>query len=154
MCGLMMLATPELTQAQRPLPTKNVDEKGRIPYQIEQLLITSTCSSNGILYFCDHSLPAVPAGKRLVIEHVTMFAALATGVPDSFRFMHPVFLGTLFWVQPTFTPRAINGAHFFLDRPVTVYYEGGQEPMVRLQTTGQPISVEFTIHGYLIDAVN
>jgi hypothetical protein len=155
MCGLVLLASPETTQAQiRPVYTKNLDEKGRAPYQIEQLFIVSSCTFNGILYFCDHTMPAVPAGKRLVIEHITMFAALAGGVPDSVRFMHPVFFSTVFWIQPTFTTRAISGTHFFLDRPTNVYYEAGQTPILRLQTTGQPQSVEFTIHGYLIDAVN
>jgi hypothetical protein len=153
MFGVMSLANPAWGQP----PTrsvKNVDEKGRVPYQTTQLIITSTCSFNSILYFCDHTLPAVPAGKRLVVEHITMFAALASGVPDSLRFLNPVSNGTLFWVQPTFTPRAIDSAHSFLDRPVHVYYEPGQSPMIRLQTTGQPVSVEFTVHGYLIDAEN
>lgn len=153
-CGVLSLASPERVQAQiRPAYTKNVDEKGRIPYQTEQLIITSTCTFNGFLYFCNHELPAVPAGKRLVIEQVTMFAALASGDPDSFRFIDAVSNGTLAWIQPTFSRRPTIPTHFFLDRPVHVYYEPNQTPSIRFSASGQPLSIEFTVHGYLIDAV-
>jgi hypothetical protein len=153
MFGVMSLASP--VWAEQPIrQVKNVDEKGRIPYQTEQLISTSTCSFNGVLYFCSHALPVVPAGKRLVVEHVTMFAALSSGDPDSLRFIDPITNGTLSWVQPTFSPRPSLPTHFFLDRPVHVYYEPNQVPSIRFSSTGQPVSIEFTVHGYLIDAVN
>jgi hypothetical protein len=134
------------------LLTKNLDEKGRVPYQAAVLVITSACSTNGILYFCDQTLPTVPTGKRLVLEHVSMFVALASGVPDMVRFLDPFTHGTRAYVQPTFTTRSIAASHFLLDRPVHVYYEPDQTPIMRIQTTGQPVSIELTAQGYLIDA--
>jgi hypothetical protein len=153
MFGVMSLASP--VWGEQPIrQVKNVDEKGRIPYQTTQLIITSTCSFNGILYFCEHVLPTVPASKRLVVEHVSMFAALSSGAPDSLRFINPVSNGTLSWVQPTFSPRATISTHFFLDRPVHVYYEPNQVPSIRFSSSGPPVSIEFSVHGYLIDAEN
>jgi hypothetical protein len=154
-CGVMCLAFPECAQAQiRPVYTKNVDEKGRIPYQVAELVLTSACSTNGLLFFCERQLPAVPAGKRLVIERLTMFLALASGSPDLVRFVNPVTNGTLSYVQPSFTQRVISAAHFFLNQEVLAFYEPGQTPAVRVQATGQPVSIEITVQGYLIDAVN
>jgi hypothetical protein len=97
-------------------------------------------------------LPTVPTGKRLVLEHVSMFVALASGIPDLVRFSDPLTFRTRAYVQPTFTTRSIFPNHFFLDRPVHVYYGPDESPLFRLQMTGQPVSIEVTVQGYLIDA--
>jgi hypothetical protein len=83
-----------------------------------------------------------------------MFMALASGSPDSVRFINPVSNSTLYWLQPTFTPRATIATHFFLNQEVLAYYEPSQVPQLRFSSTGQPVSIELTVHGYLIDAVN
>lgn len=152
--GLALTLTADQAMAQvRAAYTKNVDEPGRRPYQLAASFIPSSCSTNGILYFCALDLPAVPTGKRLVVEHISMFVAVSGGTPDLLRFRNQNF-NTLFWVQPTFTPRVNFPGQFFLDRPVDVYYEPDDTPNVGLQLTA-PLSVaEITVHGYLIDAVN
>jgi hypothetical protein len=137
----------------RPVRTKNVDEPGRAPYQVSGLFVPSDCSFNGALYSCSLTLPVVPAGKRLVIEHLSMFVAVDGGSPDALRFLATPS-GTAFFVQPTFTPRASNANHFFLDRPVLVYQEPGTIPGVLLTLTGLPSTAQLTVHGYLIGATN
>jgi len=137
----------------RPVRTKNVDEPGRATYQVSGLFVPSDCAFNGSLYSCSLTLPVVPAGKRLVIEHVSMFVALDNGSPDALRFLATPS-GTAFFVQPTFTPRASNANHFFLDRSVLVYQEPGTTPSVLLTLTGLPSSAQLTVHGHLIGAAN
>src|SRR5262245_48414484 len=77
-------------------------DDSQTPYQVSTNIIPSTCTFNSVLYFCDVKFPAVPAGKRLVIEHVSLFVALNAGNPDSVRFRNSSN-GTAFWVQPIFT---------------------------------------------------
>ena len=120
---------------------------------MQALVDPSTCTFNSVLYFCQVSLPAVPDGQRLIVEHVTTFWALSAGVPDSLRFLDSNN-ATLFWVQPTFTPRAITNTHFFLDRSVVVYYEPTTSPTLLLAMTAPPASIEVTLAGYLISATN
>jgi hypothetical protein len=150
--ALHLIANQAAAQPRAAL-TKNVDEPGRRPYQVEGSIIPSTCSFNSVLYFCRVDFPVVPTGKRLVVEHVSTFVVVDGGSPDSLRFMTPLG-GTAFWVQPIFTPRVNIAGHFFLDRPVVVYYEPGDTPQVLLQLTAPPIVAQFTVHGYLIDATN
>lgn len=153
--GLMVPLTPAPASAQvRAALTKNVDEPGRMPFQASALFAPSACSFNSVLYFCSVSFPAVPAGKRLIIDYVTHFVALAApGSPDSLRFQDRNN-GNLFWVQPTYTPRALTPSHFFLDRPVHVYYEAGDTPKVLMAITQQLAASEITVSGYFIDATN
>ena len=136
-----------------PRAVKNVDEAGRAPYQVSTLFLPSACTFNSVLYFCRLDLPAVPAGKRLIVEHLSMFVAVNNGSPDSVRFLNSLG-GDAFWVQPTFTPRVGNANHSFLDRSVLVYYEPGDTPQVLLALTAPLSSAEITVHGYLIDATN
>lgn len=153
--GLMMYVGERQATQAKPSFTlvKNVDERGREPYQVQALVNTSTCTFNSVLYFCQLPFPAVPDGQRLILEHVTTFWALTAGEPDSLRFLDSNN-ATVFWVQPTFTPRVNNATHFFLDRPVTVYYEPTTSPTLLLAMTAPPSSIEVTLTGYLISATN
>ena len=56
--------TPSVSIA-TTVPVRNIDEKGRNPYQ--QSGVTG-CGASGL---CDLAFAQVPAGKRLVIEHVS-----------------------------------------------------------------------------------
>jgi hypothetical protein len=147
------VASDQASAQIRPAYTKNVDEPGRTPYQTSNIFSPSSCSFNSVLYFCPLPLPTVPAGKRLIIEHVSIFVALNAGVPDSLRLQNS-FNNNIFWVQPTFTQRALTPTHFFLDRQVLAYYEPGDTPKLLLAATGSLAAAEATVHGYLIDATN
>ena len=132
---------------------KNVDERGREPYQVQAEVDPSACTSNGVLHFCQVSFPAVPDGERLIVEHLSSFWDLTAGNPDSLRFLDGNG-GTIFWVQPTFTTRASNSTHFFLERSVDVYYEPTTTPTLLLAMTASPSVIQVTLHGYLISATN
>lgn len=136
----------------QPLPVTGNVNVSRTPYQVTGSFLPGSCTFNGFLHFCPLSLAAVPEGKRLVIEHVSLFVAQdAGGSPDSLRFLDQ-FNGTVFFVQPTFTPRVNTPNHSFLDRPVLVYYEAGDTPNILLQLTTALSSAQMTVQGYMIDA--
>ena len=64
--GLLLAVTPATVAAQtRPALIKDVDEAGRVPFQYiaSAAAGAASCGAN----FCNFYLPAIPAGKRLVI---------------------------------------------------------------------------------------
>src|SRR4051812_19831243 len=67
-------AAPAIAAAVKAALVKNVDEPGRMPYRVEvhcDTVASNICSADG---------PAVPAGMRLVIEHVSAQARVGGGV--------------------------------------------------------------------------
>src|ERR1017187_7583386 len=65
-------AVPAIAQAVRAAVIKNIDERGRVPYQA-----TITCVSASTV--CQYYFPAVPAHSRLVIEYVGVEAIVNSG---------------------------------------------------------------------------
>src|SRR5215469_4263032 len=74
-------STTVTNPATAPALTSSVDDPGRIPYQAR--LSSNDCVSNG---GCIITPPAVPAGKRLVIQHAALetFVALTTRTGATF----------------------------------------------------------------------
>jgi hypothetical protein len=158
--GILGVFTVDKAMAQtRPAYTKNVDEPGRIPYQyaVDFQSGTSACVTNS---FCIVPFPAVPAGKRLVVEHLTVFAAVSGGgIPNLLAFGDNFVTNqnNVFIIPPTFTPSVTSlGATFYaLERPVRVYYEPGTTPKVKIGASANfAFTCNMTLHGYLIDASN
>jgi len=66
--GLLLAVTPATVAAQtRPALVKDVDEPGRVPFQYIASAAPGPGASSCGVNFCNFELPAVPAGKRLVI---------------------------------------------------------------------------------------
>ena len=64
--GLLLAVTPATVAAQtRPALIKDVDEAGRVPFQYIASAAAGAASCG--VNFCNFYLPAIPAGKRLVI---------------------------------------------------------------------------------------
>ena len=139
----------------RPAFVKNVDEPGRLQYQ--QMKEFNPCSNRN----CQIAFDAVPAGKRLVVERLTMLLGVVdTGAPNFVAF------GTGFVnnngnraiVEPVFvragTP--FSSVQFWaLDRQVRVYYGPGELPEVKVFASANFGFVgNMSLHGYLIDASN
>jgi hypothetical protein len=74
LAGLAMLASPiqGANAAQAP-PVREVDDPGRIPYQSSQ---TISAGQRAFLF------PEVPAGHRLVIQHVSAHLNLQSAVTN------------------------------------------------------------------------
>jgi hypothetical protein len=156
MAALVM--APSFAQTRAAL-VKNVDEPGRTPYQAAVEFNPGTgCASSSCNFI---SFPVVPAGKRLVVEQVTILAAVATtGQPTVLAFGHSSFSVNASnraivtgWVNTGFSS---GGANFWaVDRPVRVFFEAGETPQIKMYASASFSFVgNATLHGYLIDATN
>jgi hypothetical protein len=145
----------------RPAYVKNVDEPGRAPYQQMvnfSLGFPTTCD----LAMCVISFNAVPAGKRLIVEHVTMLAYVRDGRPMFLAFGENAVINrdNIAIVGGGFTDTGIESGvgnrWFTLDRAVKVCYEAGTIPKLKLRYSGSLGlgSSNASLHGYLIDANN
>ncbi len=157
--GLTFLLTAGEAVAQiRPAYTKNVDERGRIPYQqrASQIGFIAGCDQTN----CNLDLPPAPAGKRLVVEHVSILHWCVGQAPAlstiDLQSMEP---GNLF--PRAFLPVAavgFSGAYqAVVDKPVRLYVEPGHFPRVYTQYTcnmGTYFRMDVSVVGYLIDATN
>jgi hypothetical protein len=98
-------AEPLWAQARAAL-VKNIDERGRVPFQA-----TGACSAPSFPGSCDVIFSAVPSGKRLVIEHVNvdidskqsasarLWFSFRT-LPAEPRLCYPLFCGPARYMAP------------------------------------------------------
>jgi hypothetical protein len=130
-----------------PLPVYNVDAIGRIPYQ-KVASMSGQCFN---LTNCDFSFGAVPAGHRLVVQHITgigQFNAEPTKVSV-------VALNTQGQpIMDFFAP--INGVASAFDQSVLFYVDAGFNVFVTMaagpQTfAGGNLSQNIALTGYLLD---
>ncbi len=155
---LSLTAQKAISQIRAAL-SKNVDEPGRLPYQAEVDFGGSCFGGNS---FCIVAFPPVPAGKRLVVEHVTALAFVRNGGQvNLFAFGdgNSTNTGNVALLQPTFSALYAADAFEFawsIDKPIKLYYEPGTTPKVKIQASVGfgAFASNMTLHGYLIDAAN
>ena len=138
-----------VNNAAAPALTRDVDNGDRQPFQ-QPFTMDFNAGSND-LNSSDNPTLAVPAGKRLVIETISVhrgFSArgvLNTEIDDRLK-------GTLIaYVLP---PVAANGAENpGILQPVRLYAEGDQAVVLRATRSDStlPESVGVSISGYLVD---
>lgn len=130
--------------ATQPVLTSSVDNPGRTPYQFFQNL--QLCTS-----VCQVTTPAVPTGKRLVVQHVSAFGALTN--PGTFV---EVVVTSGAAVISTFAPSVFGktgNQGFAFDQTVLGYVDGGQTVTVFMSSDGSlnNTASDFVVTGYLID---
>ena len=133
---------PLLAQVRAAL-IKNVDEKGRTPYQ---QFSQQFCSTSPV---CTVGLPAVPAGKRLVVEHVNVEVIPEPGSIADLTTLTGATSGG-FW---TFAGEKMATNSVAVNAPVLAYFEAGQAPGVNVLwgvETGSGL-VNVALTGYLVD---
>jgi hypothetical protein len=139
-----MTAGPALAQLVKAALVKNVDERGRVPYQE-----VVTCVSTG--FGCQAQASAVPPGKRLVIEHVSMRIIInnSTGTPEAGVFGNAVVQ----YLNPILSPTGGTTRTYFANEAVLTYYETGQAPYasVFLSSLATSMQVVVTFSGYSVD---
>ena len=97
---------------------------------------------------CDMAFPAVPAGKRLIVEHVTMEANLVTAGAKIVR-----MAGTGGYFSPVFVGRCCLGSAadvWALNIAVLDFVEPGSQPAIQTIATSQ-LNMNGTITGYLVN---
>lgn len=161
-CAALVLApvlVPALTQAQtRAALVKNVDEPGRAPYQS---VIEFNAGTGCIGTQCNIvSFAPVPAGKRLVVDHVSaLVGVISGGQPTVTAFSNSNCINcsnralVTGWVN---TGLALSGSVFWaLDRATTVYFEAGEIPQLKMLASASFAFVgNASLVGHLIDATN
>lgn len=158
-CGLAVLmvlgafaAKPLLAQIRAAL-VKNVDERGRIPYQSEVFCRSTTAGEAG----CNARGPEVPAGKRLVVEHVSTSIRITSGVGFTELF---VSSGVSFgfgvtpasYLQPLYLSSGFGADRYVQSGAILQYFEAGDIPAIHVSATAKA-SLELVglISGYLVD---
>ncbi|MBV9158654.1 MAG: hypothetical protein JO097_20510 [Acidobacteriaceae bacterium] len=126
--------------------TKNIDERGRNPYY--QQVVCYNASGNTCYAF----FPAVPAGMRLVVEHINMSIDTAT----AFSAADIAGNGGII-EQPLLTVQGQDSSGhniYVANQPFLMYYEAGQTPEVSIfsQAGGSAfMSGQATLTGYLVN---
>lgn len=126
-----------------PVPIRNSDEKGRIPYQQSGGVDCNTS-------LCDFAFPSVPAGKRLVIEHVSANVNPNPGVGVNGVFLEGA-CGSCYWSLPG---RSLASPGLVLvNEQVLAYFESGAIPFIRVAWNSGTNTGGFqaVITGYLVD---
>jgi hypothetical protein len=131
---------------------KNIDERGRIPFQA-----TGSCSGGPGIDVCDVIFSAVPAGKRLVIEHVNVDVdSHLFGILPGLVLFQRVSGGAtaVLPVFQRFTSDTLASiSDYGSNEAVEIFVEVGESP--KLHATGSlgfgvVVNVA-TISGYLVD---
>jgi hypothetical protein len=136
--GASVLFSPRRSEAQfsspvrvlnpstAPVLNSPIDDPGRIPYQSTLL---ATCSGTT----CNFTFGAVPAGHRLVIQHVSTSISYTDSTTSGVYGVLEVAPGSLALTNFGL-PIAAKASLF--DQPVQVYYDAGQAPEVHLFIIG------------------
>ena len=136
-----------------PAIVSDMNDPGRVPYQSSVFGTTqSNCSGAG--NECFFVFPTVPAGHRLVIQHVSGFIQATSGAV-------PALVGiplsnnqdtTSFLVA---AQSNVDGGLVAFDQPVLVYVDEGISPRVAVELASTPAAGNASqgafLSGYLLD---
>ena len=156
-----VIAPPAQAQV-RPAVTKNVDEPGRIPYQVifQAAKGDPNCGTN----FCVFFTPNVPANKRLVITNVAITInldstataqAVYLSVEDATTVYGQLYLPYNPNAYPVDPISAYSPRRYVVNESVRLYADAGQHLRLAFHTTGGNLADGWPqlvlITGYLVD---
>lgn len=158
--AVLSLVAPEALAQVRAALVKNVDEPGRTPYEVYVEFSVFRCSFN-CTNFTDFDpvflfdAPAVPAGKRLIVEHVSgrLPNTGTEGVSVALQSQRIIALQHAKWAYfgPFFNQFSMAG----FDADADLTYGPGEQPHFNVVLpAGNTITAFVSISGYLIDATN
>lgn len=135
-------AVPAMAQTLSAMLVRNVDEKGRAPYMHYGVRV---CQGDAI---CDLYFPPVPAGKRLVVEHVNGGVSFAANTLRFTALVAPQNTQFLLPARPITDPNLM-----IVNEAVLAFFESGQSPVFRvgLSSTTDTTPINAAISGYLVD---
>jgi hypothetical protein len=141
------LLTGSTAFAQKAALVQEVNVPAKSPYQFNLLFNGDAghCPNN---FFCNVIFPPVPAGKRLVVTHVSAQYSMNSGAVEAAVSIGTGIGNTLDLPAPTYT----GGNRFISSSPVTYYFEAGETPIVFI--IGSSVITGLTNHasviGYLV----
>ncbi|MDO9315012.1 MAG: hypothetical protein Q7T97_10750 [Burkholderiaceae bacterium] len=125
-------ALPAAAQTRAAL-VQSVDEPGRNPYQ--ETLSDLACRGTTV---CSVNFATVPAGKRLVVTHISGYIDTAAGTPPN-GFLSSSFGGSAYATVPFTGVRGPNGnlgTRYFINNEVLAYFGVGESPRATMQALG------------------
>jgi hypothetical protein len=135
-------AVPVYAQVKAAL-VQNRDEKARNPYQARLNSLGAAGDSTTTFGF-------VPAGKRLVIEHVSVLVRGAFADTIDSAFLSGNQAGTFQFVPGVYTQT--GGGAYVINQQVLAYFEAGDTPTFNVQSSSTAgFSLNVTLSGYTID---
>jgi hypothetical protein len=146
--AIVATAVQVVNTATSPALTSSVDDPGRTAYQST---LTGECFSG-----CTFQFPTIPAGHRVVIQHISGFARLDGPAPGVTVIVHggPTgILGAFFDPVSTTVTTGTSDFDSVFDQPVLFYFDAGQNPAVEFQIQQGTFPLLFnsntvTITGY------
>jgi hypothetical protein len=143
----------------RPGLAADLDELGRVPYQFSKP--NQHCSQNeqNGMGSCSVITPPVPAGKRLVIQHVSAVGPVFNGtfilvnIRTNIPGVSTTLVSSFFGPPPVSSGTLAFGGAFAFDQPVQIYADAGNTVFVGIQTDGNVANkaADFIITGSLVD---
>jgi hypothetical protein len=138
-----------IAQAVRAALVSNVDDPGRIPYAVEKICSPSASQ------ICITNTPPVPAGKRLVVTHVSgqLIENLPSGTYIELTVSNQFRLGDVH-LPVTYMGNGFGHNIFVFDQQELIFCDAGQALQMRLelgQIPDEGSSVTYTVSGYLLD---
>jgi len=135
--------------------TRNSEEPGRVPYQQTVYLTSgdSRCSDFG----CDVLFPAVPAGKRLVVQYVSLTMVLKPGFTPIASLRLGDFAETSIRIELVPSVSTLGGGSQYVrfSQPVFGFIDAGQQPYLQTGAGGAGLDTSFGagwfVSGYLVD---
>ena len=146
---LSVLLAPGATKAQKA--TSFV--KG-VPYQ--HLIFVSSGDPRCSAFGCDVSFPAVPAGKRLVVQHVSLDQVLLSGFTSTATLRTGSFDESDIRINLIPHAQALGGGSVLVtySQPVFGFVDAGVAPLIQTGAGGAGIvttsSTSYFISGYLV----
>lgn len=128
-----VLGAPQAAAQSRAALVQSVDEPARNPYQ--EALSDLTCRGTTV---CSFNFSTVPAGKRLVVTHISGYVDTGAGaLPNGF--FSSSFGGSQYANVP-FTgvrgPTSALGVRIFINHNVLAYFGAGESPRGVLHVNG------------------
>jgi hypothetical protein len=128
---------------------KNIDERGRNPYIQSITCFTATLNN------CTAFFPPVPAGMRLVVEHINISVDTPTALSNVDLSGNASIIEYPFLQQQG---TDLGGNMIYIaNQLMLTYYEAGQTPEISIFTKAggfQFISSGITLTGYLVNLNN
>ncbi|WP_347986601.1 hypothetical protein [Methylomonas sp. AM2-LC] len=130
----------------QPVITQDRDSQARNFYQQ-----VNNCQS---VQPCIITFAAIPAGKRLIVEHVSAIVTMPTAGYLNLVELRGTSGSNVFQFLPAVAATGQYGGQFnyIVNQPVLAAYNAGEVPTVdTFATNGDTVSTLATISGYLID---
>jgi len=135
-------AVPVYAQVKAAL-VQNRDEKARNPYQARINVLGTAGASTTTFAF-------VPAGKRLVIEHVSVLIRGAFADTIDTAYLSGNQAGAFQFVPGVYTQT--GGGAYVINQQVLSYFDAGDTPTLNVQSSSaNPFTTIATISGYTVD---